>query len=131
MLCCPSERITDRSSAIVLLVERPRTGRRFIVDSKDITRNPLRGIAEAYEKHGANNNYPVIAILDERAAQRRTPPSKLNLAAIVTALHIRRRHTVNAFQELLIQLYGNPMTTFPKTVVYGKGNRGITTAVMQ
>jgi hypothetical protein len=51
---------------IIVVAQKTPTSKRFLVDSKDVTRDPLRGIAEAYEQHGGDGHYPVVAIVDER-----------------------------------------------------------------
>jgi hypothetical protein len=52
---------------IVVWVEPKGAGASFYVDTKDVTADPFRGIADAYERHrGAEEQYPVVAIIDER-----------------------------------------------------------------
>jgi len=51
---------------IIVVAEQTPTGVRFLVDWKDVSHDMLRGIAEAYERHGGDGHYPVIAIADER-----------------------------------------------------------------
>ena len=76
--CRISMTSSDRSSArnsgpfseclpIVVWVE-PRGGSAaYYVDTKDVTADPSRGIADAHEQHrGAEAQYPVVAIIDER-----------------------------------------------------------------
>jgi hypothetical protein len=54
---------------IIVVAEQTPTGVRFLVDWKDVSHNTLRGIAEAYERHG-DGHYPVVAIADERLSIR-------------------------------------------------------------
>ena len=69
---------SDRSSApnsnplseclpIVVWVEPKGASAAYYVDTKDVTADPLRGIADAYDRHrAADAQYPVVAIIDER-----------------------------------------------------------------
>ena len=52
---------------IVVWVEPKGASASYYIDTKDVTADPFRGIAEAYEQHrGAEAQYPVVAIIDER-----------------------------------------------------------------
>src|SRR5438128_9309456 len=52
---------------VVVWVQQKGTGPAYYVDEKDVTADPLRGIADAYERHrGAQAHYPVVAIIDDR-----------------------------------------------------------------
>lgn len=68
MPCSAQQRYpeTEQSTRIVVLVEKTPKGTVYHVDSKEVTGDPLRGIAEAYEKHGSDTNHPIVAIVDER-----------------------------------------------------------------
>jgi hypothetical protein len=52
---------------IVVWVQPKGASASYYVDTKDVTADPLRGIADAFERHqGAEAQYPVVAIIDER-----------------------------------------------------------------
>lgn len=52
---------------VIVWVKQNGTTPNYFVDGKDISADPLRGIAESYEKHGGSQaHYPVIAIVDDR-----------------------------------------------------------------
>jgi hypothetical protein len=52
---------------ITIWVEKKGSAPAYYVDRKDVTADPLRGIANAYETHaGAKAQYPVRAIIDDR-----------------------------------------------------------------
>ena len=52
---------------IVVWVEPKGARVSFYIDTKDVTADPFRGIADAYEPHrGAKEEYLVVAIIDER-----------------------------------------------------------------
>jgi len=48
-------------------VEPKGPGAAYYVDTKDVTADPARGIAEAYEQHrGGEARYAVVVFIDER-----------------------------------------------------------------
>jgi hypothetical protein len=59
---------SDQSNApITIWVEKKGSAPAYFVDGKDVTADPLRGIANGYEAHGgAKAQYPVQAIIDDR-----------------------------------------------------------------
>src|ERR1051326_1304837 len=59
---------SEQIRPVVVLLEKGAKGTVYRVDGKDVTANPLRGIADAYQRHGAKNDYPVFAIVDDRLA---------------------------------------------------------------
>lgn len=52
---------------ITIWVEPKGASASYYVDTRDVTADPFRGIADAYERHrGTEVQYPVVAIIDER-----------------------------------------------------------------
>ena len=52
---------------ITVWVEPKGASASYYVDTRDVTADPFRGIADAYEQHlGTEVQYPVVAIIDER-----------------------------------------------------------------
>ena len=57
--------LPDPALSVVVLVDKSQTGTRYRVDSKDVSDDPLRGIALAFEKRGGKPDVPVLALIDD------------------------------------------------------------------
>lgn len=56
---------SENQSPILLVIDQSQTGASYRIDGINITEDPLRGIARAFERHGSKIDYPISVILDD------------------------------------------------------------------